>query len=295
MRFRIKHTTRYNYAARVTRCYNLANVIPRDTLRQQCLSNRITLSPLPATTHKRSDYFGNKAFHFEIQKAHTELTITAVSEVQMSNRDHELNLDLGISYKEALEYLRHTHRPETIEAREFLLSSPMIEANEALAEYARPSFAEDRSLKSCVADLTSRIFKEFKYDPQFSTIATPLADVLKHKKGVCQDFAHLEVGCLRAMGIPAKYVSGYIETLPKPGQPKLVGADATHAWIAFFSPEEGWVEFDPTNDNMAGSQHIVTAFGRDYFDVTPLRGVIFGGGVGPALHVSVDVSRLVDA
>jgi transglutaminase-like putative cysteine protease len=295
MRFRVRHITHYRYAARVTRCYNLANVIPRDTLRQQCLSNRITLSPLPSTTHKRSDYFGNKAFHFEIQKPHTELSITAVSDVQMSDRDNEQNLDLGISYREALEYLQQTNRPETIEAREFLLSSPMIEATEALAEYARPSFAGDRTLKSCVADLTSRIFNEFKYDPQFSTIATPLADVLKHKKGVCQDFAHLEVGCLRAMGIPAKYVSGYIETLPKPGEQKLVGADATHAWIAFFCPEEGWVEFDPTNDSMAGSQHIVTAFGRDYFDVTPLRGVIFGGGAGPALSVSVDVSRLVDA
>jgi transglutaminase-like putative cysteine protease len=295
VRFRIKHVTQYNYAARVTRCYNLANVIPRDTARQHCLSNRITLSPLPATTHKRSDYFGNKAFHFEIQKPHTELVITAVSEVQMSNKDHELNLDLGISYKEALEYLRTTNRPDVMEAREFVLSSPMIEPSDALTEYARPSFAGNRSLKSCVADLTSRIFKDFKYDPQFSTIATPLADVLLHKKGVCQDFAHLEVGCLRAMGIPAKYVSGYIETLPKPGQPKLVGADATHAWIAFFCPEEGWVEFDPTNDSLAGSQHIVTAFGRDYFDVTPLRGVIFGGGVSPALRVSVDVSRVVDA
>jgi transglutaminase-like putative cysteine protease len=295
MRFRIKHTTHYNYADRVTRCYNLANVIPRDTTRQQCLSNRITLSPLPAMTHKRSDYFGNKTFHFEIQKPHTELIITAVSDVQMSERNTGANLDIGISYKEALEYLRANTKPDVIEAREFLLSSPMIEPNDALTEYARPSFTGNRSLKSCVADLTSRIFKEFKYDPQFSTIATPLADVLQHRKGVCQDFAHLEVGCLRAMGIPAKYVSGYIETLPKPGQPKLVGADATHAWIAFFCPEEGWVEFDPTNDNLASSQHIVTAFGRDYYDVTPLRGVIFGGGVSPALRVSVDVSRVVDS
>lgn len=295
MRYRIRHITHYNYADRVTRCYNLANVIPRDTARQQCLSNRITLSPLPSTTHKRTDYFGNKAFHFEIQKPHTELTITAVSDVDVSDKDHEMNLDLGISYGEALEYLHNTTRPETIEAREFLLSSPMIEASQTLADYASPSFATERSLKSCVADLTSRIFKEFAYDPQFSTIATPLADVLKHRKGVCQDFAHLEVGCLRAMGIPAKYVSGYIETLPKPGQQKLVGADATHAWIAFFCPEEGWVEFDPTNNSTAGSQHIVTAFGRDYFDVTPLRGVIFGGGQGPALNVSVDVSRVLDS
>ncbi len=294
MRYRIRHITRYNYTAPVTRCYNLANVIPRDTARQRCLSNRITLSPLPSTTHKRSDYFGNKAFHFEIQKAHSELSITAVSEVELSDTGSNTpNLDLGISYEEALDYLRNASRPDAIEAREFLLSSSLVEASPALTDYARPSFDPQRSLKSCVADLTHRIFSEFTYDPHFSTIATPLADVLAHKKGVCQDFAHLQVGCLRAMGIPAKYVSGYIETLPKPGQEKLVGADATHAWIAFFCPEEGWVEFDPTNDSMAGNQHIVTAFGRDYHDVTPLRGVIFGGGAGPALNVSVDVSRVV--
>lgn len=292
--FLVKHTTHYKYAARVTRCYNLANVIPRDTARQRCLKNRVTLSPLPATTHKRTDYFGNKTFHFEIQKPHTELIITAESEVQISNKDHELNLDLGVSYHEALEYLGKVNKQETIEAREFLLNSPMVECSEALADYARPSFTRDRSLKSCVSELTTRIFKEFAYDPQFSTIATPLTEVLKHKKGVCQDFAHLQVGCLRSMGIPAKYVSGYIETLPKPGEQKLVGADATHAWIAYFCPEEGWIEFDPTNDVLADSdgQHIVTAFGRDYYDVTPVKGVIFGGGESPVLSVSVDVSRV---
>ncbi len=297
MRFLVKHTTHYKYAARVTRCYNMANVIPRDTARQRCLNNRITLSPLPATTHKRTDYFGNKTFHFEIQKPHTELIITAESDVQITDRVHELNLDLGISYAEALDYLRKTNKPETIEAREFLLNSPMIECSQALADYARPSFARDRSLKSCVSELTTRIFEEFAYDPQFSTIATPLTQVLQHKKGVCQDFAHLQVGCLRSMGIPAKYVSGYIETLPKPGEQKLVGADATHAWIAYFCPEEGWIEFDPTNDVLAHSdgQHIVTAFGRDYYDVTPVKGVIFGGGESPLLSVSVDVSRVIAA
>ena len=149
----------------------------------------------------------------------------------------------------------------------------------------------NRSLKSCVQELTSRIFADFSYDTEFTTIATPLAQVLAHKRGVCQDFAHLQIGCLRSLGIPARYVSGYIETLPKPGQKKLVGADATHAWIACFCPAEGWVEFDPTNNTAASSQHIVTAYGRDYFDVTPIKGVIFGGGKAPVLNVSVDVSR----
>ena len=292
MLYRIRHITHYKYAQRVTRCYNLANVMPRDTKHQTCIKSLVTFSPQPEKSRKRTDYFGNKTYNFEIQKPHTELIITAVSEVQMNKNMRELNLDLGISYGDALKFLHQTINQETIEAREFLLDSPMIESNEALEEYARPSFQMDQSLNSCVSDLTTRIFTDFSYDSNFSTIATPLTEVLEHKRGVCQDFAHLQIACLRSMGIPAKYVSGYIETLPKPGEQKLVGADATHAWIAYFCPHEGWVEFDPTNNTQANSQHIVTAFGRDYFDVTPVKGVIFGGGESPILEVSVDVTRL---
>ncbi|MEM1153674.1 MAG: transglutaminase family protein [Pseudomonadota bacterium] len=292
MHFRIRHVTHYKYANRVSHCYNLANVVPRETDRQRCIKNRISVSPTPAVTQKRSDYFGNKAFHFEIQKPHLELVITADSEVHINDHSREMNLDLGATYADALNYFRNNTSPSTLEAREYLLNSPMIECGTRLADYAKPSFHEDRSLKSCVNDLTTRIYNEFTYDPGFTTIATPLAEVLDHKRGVCQDFAHLQVGCLRSMGIPAKYVSGYIETLPKPGETKLVGADATHAWVAYFCPEEGWVEFDPTNNTRAGVQHIVTAFGRDYIDVTPLKGVIFGGGESPVLDVSVDVSRV---
>jgi transglutaminase-like putative cysteine protease len=167
----------------------------------------------------------------------------------------------------------------------------MIKTSKELADYARPSFSLSRQLYTCVEELTRRIFQDFTYTPGFTNIATPLSEVLAHKKGVCQDFAHLQVGCLRAMGIPAKYVSGYMETLPPLGQKRLVGADATHAWIAYYSPQEGWIEFDPTNNVRAGIQHIVTAEGRDYYDVTPLKGVIFGGGKSPILEVSVDVAR----
>jgi len=295
IRFRVRHVTHYKYASRVSHCYNLANVVPRDTERQRCIRNRITVSPTPAVTHKRNDYFGNKAYHFEIQKPHLELIITADSEVQVNDIDRDLDLDLGETYGHALQALANPATRSVLEAREFLLNSPMVETSDRLAEYAGPSFNVDRSLRSCVHDLTRRIFTDFAYDPGFTTIATPLEDVLAHKRGVCQDFAHLQVGCLRSMGIPAKYVSGYIETLPKPGQEKLVGADATHAWVAYFCPEEGWLEFDPTNNTLAKSQHIVTAVGRDYLDVTPLKGVIFGGGEAPVLEVSVDVSRIPDA
>lgn len=292
MRYRVRHITRYEYAARVTSCYNLANVVPRDTKRQRCINSRISVSPQPAVMRSRTDYFGNQAYHFEIQKAHKTLVITADSEIQISDREHDLNLDFGISYGQAVHYISSNVSQQALDAREYLMDSPMVAVTEELMAYAQPSFTPDRPLKSCVSELTSRIFKDFTYDPDFTTIATPLSEVLEHKRGVCQDFAHLQVGCLRAVGIPAKYVSGYIETLPAAGEEKLVGADATHAWVAYFCPEEGWIEFDPTNDTAAHNQHIVTAFGRDYFDVTPIKGVIFGGGAGPVLSVSVDVARL---
>jgi transglutaminase-like putative cysteine protease len=276
----------------VTRCYNLAHVVPRNTHRQRCLKTNVAVSPVPARAQKRSNYFDNIAFHFEIQKPHTELEITAESEVEVEEKNDALNLDLGSSYKNALAALNGNINHDVIDARQYLLNSTMIETSDALRDYAAPSFNPDQSLKACVSNLTTRIFTDFKYDPMSTTVATPLADVLKERRGVCQDFAHLQIGCLRAMGIPARYVSGYIETLPKPGEKKLVGADATHAWLAYYCPDEGWVEFDPTNNKQANSQHIVTAFGRDYFDVTPVRGVIFGGGSSPILQVSVDVARV---
>lgn len=292
MKYRVRHTTHYKYASRVTHCYNMANIVPRNTNRQKCLSSRIEVLPHPSVTNRRVDYFGNEAYHFEIQKPHKELAITAISEVEVADSIQDMNLDFSESYAEALDSIHQAVSEESLEAREFLLNSPIIKVSKDLIDYAKPSFNADRSLRDCVRELTHRIFTEFAYDPNFTTIATPLADVLKHKRGVCQDFAHLQVGCLRAMGIPAKYVSGYLETLPPPGQKKMVGADESHAWIAYFSPKEGWVEFDPTNNTLAESQHIVTALGRDYYDVTPVKGVIFGGGKSPVLTVSVDVARL---
>lgn len=293
MRYKVIHTTHYKYAARVTHCYNLANLIPKNTLRQKCLNSKITVTPKPIHTNKRIDYFGNQSYQFEIQTAHTDLIITSESQIEIQETNPLLNLELGMSYGDALNYFKQAPSYDVIKAKEFILDSPMIKTNEAIEAYARPSFNLTRPLNSCVAELTKRIFNDFTYTPGYTTIATPLSEVLEHKRGVCQDFAHLEIACLRAMGIPAKYVSGYMETLPPPGQEKLVGADATHAWVAYFSPEEGWIEFDPTNDLRAGSQHIVTAEGRDYYDVTPIKGVIFGGGKGPILEISVDVSRML--
>jgi transglutaminase-like putative cysteine protease len=291
MRYQVKHITKYKYAGKVSHCYNLANLLPRNTARQSCLESRIIISPQETHANKRTDYFGNNSYHFEIQTPHSELSITAESVIDVAEIRSDLNFDFGISYADALSFLKKVPAIEVIQAREFCLDSPMIKTSKELADYARPSFSLSRQLYTCVEELTRRIFQDFTYTPGFTNIATPLSEVLAHKKGVCQDFAHLQVGCLRAMGIPAKYVSGYMETLPPLGQKKLVGADATHAWIAYYSPQEGWIEFDPTNNVRAGIQHIVTAEGRDYYDVTPLKGVIFGGGKSPILEVSVDVAR----
>ncbi len=173
----------------------------------------------------------------------------------------------------------------------FALDSPLIQAQRGLAAYAAPSFTPGRRLLDAVLELMERIHREFRYDPEFTTLSTPLAQVLEHRRGVCQDFAHLAIGCLRAHGIPARYVSGYIETLPPPGKAKLVGADASNAWFSVFVPGIGWVDFDPTNNKVLASQHITIAWGRDYSDVTPLKGIIFGGGK-MSMKVAVDVLNL---
>ena len=292
MQYRVRHTTEYIYQDRVSFCYNLAFLVPRSAMRQQCISNQIHVEPYTAYSSKVEDYFGNTSYHFEIQVPHQKLVITSESEVRVDNQNNALQLDFGITYAQAKDIMANSVSSDVIESKEFLLPSPAIKLSQGIQDYAASSFKADRPLLSSVRELTNRIFEDFTYDPEATTVATPLEDVLEKKRGVCQDFAHFEIACLRSMGIPAKYVSGYIETQPPPGQEKLVGTDASHAWIAVYSPSEGWFEFDPTNDKLAADQHIITAWGRDYFDVTPVKGVIFGGGKAPKLNVAVDVSRL---
>lgn len=294
MRYQVTHTTSYHYNAEVGRCYNMAHMLPRDTERQSCLRSSVQITPLPAQTDKHEDYFGNLSYYFSIQTSHTQLSITALSEVVMQPLSFSESFAFGLSCEEALQALRNSKEPQVLLAREFLLDSPMIKAHAALREYAAPSFVPGRPLLDAVRELTERIYREFAYVPGSTSVATPLLDVLKNRRGVCQDFAHLAIGCLRSLGFPARYISGYLETLPAPGQPKLIGADATHAWLAVFCPQDGWCEFDPTNNKMASQQHIVTAWGRDYSDVTPLRGVIFGGGKKNRLTVAVTVTRVAD-
>jgi transglutaminase-like putative cysteine protease len=292
MIYRIRHITEYVYNSPVSLCYNLAHLLPRSTHHQTCQNSLIHIKPKPSYSHKRIDYFGNNTYYFVLEEPHKALSIDVVSEISTEPMFSSLNLELGKTCLEAKTLLASDPDPDILEAREFIMDSPMIKRSDALAAYAKDLFKDDTPFLSAVMELTSRIFTEFKYDPQSTTIATPLNEVLEHKHGVCQDFAHLAIGCLRSLGYAARYVSGYLETLPPPGQEKLIGADASHAWFAVYSPGEGWFEFDPTNDNMPGEQHITAAWGRDYTDVSPLQGVIFDGGGTQQLSVSVDVQRI---
>jgi transglutaminase-like putative cysteine protease len=291
MKYRITHKTSYSYNEPVSLCHNEAHLILRDCDSQTCTYRQLQINPLPAIEHERIDFFGNVVNYFSIQAPHTTLTVSATSEIQIQSLEMIPNLSASPPWEQVSETLKNSLDPITLEAREFILDSPFITVDDSLKIYAQPSFTPDRPLLEAVNDLMNRVYTEFSYDPHFTTIITPLSDVLEHRRGVCQDFAHLMIGCIRAMGLPARYVSGYLETLPPPGQEKLQGSDASHAWLSVYVPEQGWTDFDPTNNQIPTAQHITTAWGRDYSDVTPLKGIIFGGGEH-TLMVSVDVERI---
>jgi transglutaminase-like putative cysteine protease len=292
MRFKIKHITRYEYPAPVLQAMNLGYLIPRNSARQQCISNQLSVNPEATTSMTRVDYFGNQAFHFTVESEHQILEVVATSDVDVSAGADWPSANISNTCAQARELLGRSEQLDSLLAREYLLDSPLVAHDVMLAEFAAPFFGEDRPFLESVSELNSHIFNEFTFDPTFSGISTPISDVFEHRKGVCQDFAHLAIACLRSLGYPARYVSGYLETVPPPGTVKLVGSDATHAWFEVYSPGEGWFEFDPTNNSIPAEQHIVTAWGRDYTDVTPLKGVVFGGGLGHNLSVSVDVNRV---
>jgi len=303
MKYRVIHTTEFSYDAQVGLCHNEARLQPHELPYQKVLASALQIDPVPYDYYERLDCFGNRTCYFSIQQPHDQLVVTATSEVEVlapelldnaASRAGESSLfDNGEnqSWESVRERLRRDRCAEVIEACQFVFDSPMVTVEELLAEYARPSFPPGKPLEDAVHDLMQRIYREFKYDPEFSTLATPLQEVMEHRSGVCQDFAHLAIGCLRSQGLAARYVSGYIETEPPAGKERLVGADASHAWCSVYAPDRGWLDFDPTNNQIPGERHITLAWGRDYTDVTPLKGVVFGGGKH-TLRVAVDVRRL---
>ncbi len=291
VKFRIKHTTTYQYSDQVSLCQNQARLTPLNNLFQLCLKSEIKISPQADYLRYFNDYFGNQVTVFEIPTQHDCLIVTATSEVEVLLRDQNSLFNYILTWEGVREQLRTPNSFDLLKAAEFCLPSYFTPFNEAIRGYALESFTPGRSIISACECLMARIFNDFEYNPGFTTISTPLSTVFAHKKGVCQDFAHFALACLRSLGLAGRYVSGYIETIPPEGEIKLEGADATHAWFAIYVPELGWIDFDPTNNILPTDQHISLAIGRDFSDVTPLKGVVFGGGAHQ-LNVAVDMTRL---
>ena len=290
MNYRIIHKTEYSYSGSVNLCYNEARLTPRSFVHQHCSDSQFVVDPEPRACRERRDFFGNTVYYFTIQQPHRELAVTVTSHVQVRDKEMQLDFAEHLAWEEVRQWIRTDMDPEVLELRQYVLDSPMIPTMPELRTYAEKSFSKERPLLEAVEELTARLYADFIYDPNFTTVATPLADVIQHRRGVCQDFAHLGIGCLRTLGLAARYVSGYIETTPPPDQEPLEGADASHAWLSVYLPQLGWVDFDPTNNQIPADQHITVAWGRDYSDVTPLKGVVFGSGTH-RLSVSVDCQR----
>lgn len=290
MNYRITHTTTYHYSEPASLSQNELYLIPRPTVIQQVIQNRITIAPEPQYLHQRSDYFGNSVQVFMVQHPHDELTVTAISKVATSSPDLLDPAGTASWENVALRLVDHK-TPIELDAFQFVFASPLIAIPADIREYAQSSFAPGTPVLSGAMDLMARIFTDFKYDKSATTVDTAVSDVFARRKGVCQDFAHLFISCLRSLGLAARYVSGYLETQPPPGKPKLVGADASHAWLSLYVPDIGWVDLDPTNNLLPGEKHITLAWGRDYGDVTPVKGVVMGGGVH-TLSVMVDVATV---
>lgn len=286
-RYEIKHVTQYAYSETVPLCQNEVRLTPRASARQQCLAARLIVQPEPIAVARRTDYFGNLVSSFTVLEGHRQLSVTAQSTVELT-APQAFDPASSPPWEAVRDLLAQPACDEHFDATQFLFDAPFVRRSEELAAYAAPSFPAGRPLVEAVLSLTGRIHREFTYDPTATTVSTPLDEVLRDRRGVCQDFAHLELGCLRSLGLAARYVSGYLLTDPPPGQPKLVGADASHAWVSVYCPGQGWVDFDPTNDCIPALRHVTLAWGRDYDDVCPIKGVFVGGG-GHAMHVAVDV------
>jgi transglutaminase-like putative cysteine protease len=281
MRFQVTHTTRYIYQSPVSHCLNEVRLTPRRLARQQILAAAIQVTPEPAFIHHRKDYYGNDVTAFEVFERHGRLQATAESIVDV--RAEAAEPHTALSWEEARDRIAAQSDADCLEASEFIYTSPYVPAVPMLEEYALKTFVSRRPLLDAVKDLTHRIHEDFKYHPKSTSIDVPLSEVLRNRRGVCQDFTHVMIGAIRSLRLAARYVSGYV----RPG-PRVQGAQASHAWVSLFVPGTGWVGFDPTNDVMVGDSHVTLAWGRDYGDVTPVKGITLGGG-GQSVEVEVYV------
>lgn len=292
MKYTITHTTSYTYSEPASLSQNELFLYPRVTQRQSVLHSAVSILPLPQYKHRRTDFFGNTIDTFMVQHPHNQLAIEAKSTVETS---HQNIPEPGKTtpWEETVRRLAAHSHPTDFKAYPFLFASPLVSIGSTAAAYASQSFPPGAPLLTGALDLMQRIFNDYSYDKAASTVDTTVEQVITNRRGVCQDFAHLAISCLRSLGLSARYVSGYLETIPAPGKSKLIGSDASHAWVSIFIPDFGWVDFDPTNNLVIGESHITLAWGRDYGDVAPVKGVVMGGGKH-RLSVAVNVAAQSD-
>ena len=291
MLYTITHTTEYTYADSISLCHNVAMLIPRNTDKQHCKKTTINIRPEPDVMKEYEDFFGNKVLYFAIQHDHKKLSVTVTNQIKkINNIPLAINLYSNTAWEDVRQQLFEPQQ-DYIDARQYIPETVMTTIDDQITLYALQSFTPRKPIFEAAQNLMHRIYTDFKFDPNFSTVSTPVTEVMRLKRGVCQDFAHLAITCLRSIGLPARYVSGYIETIPANGKEKLVGVDASHAWFSIFIPNLGWMDFDPTNNQIPDDQHITIGWGRDYADISPLKGVILSSG-SHKLRVSVDVRRM---
>jgi transglutaminase-like putative cysteine protease len=287
MIYKIIHRTTCKYRHPVSVGKHVACLKPRSLPNQQLAKSELLVTPAPATMTERVDYFGNTLYFFTVQEPHKELVVEARSEVNIPDELHTKTQD-SIAWERAVRTLPMDQTSEGLEAYQFTFESPRIKPRPEFAAYALKSFTPDRPLRDALLDLTARIYTDFKFDSKVTNVRTTTDEVFRKRRGVCQDFAHVQIACLRSINLSARYVSGYLRTHPPPGRPRLIGADVSHAWLSAFCPGTGWLDLDPTNNVVPSNGHVTVAWGRDYGDVSPLHGLIQGGGAHD-LSVSVDV------
>lgn len=288
--YQILHDTCYHYDSPVSLAQQLAHLWPRECTWQRCTEQQLLISPLPTARRDELDVFGNPLTRLAFERPHDELQVNARLTIEVFARP-ALDFKQSPAWELTRDALTYSSQPlsaDLLEACRYRFQSPYVHLKRSFVEFSDSCFPAGQPLLLCVQDLMQKIFSEFTFDAEATQVATPLVEVLERRRGVCQDFAHLMLACVRSRGLAARYVSGYLLTQPPPGQPRLIGADASHAWVSVFCPVLGWVDFDPTNNVQPALEHITLAWGRDFSDVSPLRGVILGGGNhDPEVRVTV--------
>ncbi len=291
MRYKIRHSTEYKYQELVTTGHNRLCLVPLNLPEQILISSEIKISPTPDEQTYLTDFFGNTILFIAIYKEHDQLTIQSDSVLDVSYR---INADLArqsiLTWQDAKTQIA-SQSDFYMDVIQYTLPSLHVPYSEEIRKFTADCFPDNGTLWNGCESLMRKIYNYVEFKPGFTTVNTPVESVLKSRKGVCQDLAHLMIACLRNIGLPARYVSGYLETIPPPGKEKLVGTDASHAWVSVYFPDVGWVEFDPTNCLLPSYKHITVAYGRDYYDIAPIKGIVFSSG-NQTLTVKVDVEQI---